>query len=80
MRYVISKIAEHNQAVTYRFYVTDALKVIVENVHKIGGGSILKVRYSDLITHKEEKDDDRTAEDIITHIKTGLKKLENGDK
>lgn len=66
MRYVVARIEEEKKATTYRFYVTDALYAIGK----------LNVRYSTLVTGKEEK---RTEAEIVSGIRDKLAKLEGGE-
>lgn len=51
-------------------YVTDALRIIGENIAKFGGGSYVKIRWIDLIHPKPEET--RTANEIIEHMKKKL--------
>lgn len=50
----------------YRYYITDALKVIGENTANIGGGSHLTVRFYELL-HPAAKDD-RTGDEIVDDV------------
>lgn len=54
-------------------YVTDALRVIGENTAKYAGGSYLKARWADIIN--PPKEDTRTADEIIEHMKKRLKEV-----
>lgn len=61
---------------TYRAYVTDALQIVTENTAKIFGGKYLEKKYQEAIQSCTE--DTRTAEEIIEHIRTGLRRLSGG--
>lgn len=50
----------------YRVYVTDALRLTVENTAKYAGGSYIKARYIDIIEPK--KQENRTGEEITADI------------
>lgn len=65
----------------FRIYVTDALKVIAENTAKQSGGYTMNIRYADMIKKdkvKPEKEETRTADEIIDHIKGKMKDLTGG--
>lgn len=61
MRYVNARYENNQRDLAYRFYVTDALKII--------GG--LNVHYSDFFKPEEK----RSADEIINKIKDGLNKI-----
>lgn len=54
-------------------YATDALRIIGENTAKYAGGSYLKARWTDIIN--PPKEDTRTADEIIEHMKKRLKEV-----
>lgn len=58
----------------YRVYVTDALMATVNNTSRYAGGTTIKDRYFDMVS--PQKEETRTAEEIIEHIRSGLR----GDK
>lgn len=64
MRYVEARVEQEVQEYTYRIYVTDVLKGLINT----------NERYYDWIT-RPRKVETRTAEEIIDNIKTGLAKL-----
>ena len=64
----------------YRFYVTDALKVITENTQKVAGGSAMQKRFADImIDHVSSKKTvvEKSPEEIIEEVnkRAGLKVL-----
>ena len=67
MRYVSSKYKQYVLDKAYRFYVTDALRVIGK----------LNMRYADIVRDLENKNDEptETAEEIKSRIVGGLNKL-----
>ena len=64
MRYVTARLIEESRDLTYRIYVTDALKALVSG----------SVRYVDLIQRKY-KVETRSPEEIVDHVKNGLLKM-----
>ena len=62
----------------YRIYITDALKAITENTARMYGGATLKIRYADLVDEPEKKEETRTADEVIDHIKKKMEKLTGG--
>lgn len=57
----------------YRIYITDALKTIAENTaHIRGGGTILSMRYIEMIT-SQGPEEERTEEDVINNLKDKLR-------
>lgn len=57
----------------YQVYVTDALRLIGEHTAKYAGGSYQKARWADIIN--PPKEETRTADEIIEHIKKKLKEV-----
>lgn len=58
--------------------MTDALKTICENTAKMYGGSVPKSRYLELIEpidSKYQKQETRTAQEVIDHIKNKINKM-----
>ena len=68
MRYALARWSIYQREEVYRIYVTDSLKAFGK----------FERRYVDLF--EPEVQDDRTADEIINHIKSGLQNLgvENG--
>ncbi|MBQ4505292.1 MAG: hypothetical protein II983_06415 [Firmicutes bacterium] len=68
----MAKCKELDEEMSYRIYVTDALKLIAENTAKMSSGSYMTKRYSDLF--KKEKIDTRSGDEIAVDIikKAGL--------
>ena len=57
----------------YKFYVTDALRLITENTAKANGGRYLQARYVEYV--EPIKEETRTAEEVITSLKEKLRRL-----
>lgn len=78
MRYVVSKIAIDQKETTYRFYISEGIRIIAENTANMSmtGGQLLKASLADILgesdTVQEEQNEPRTADDVISHIKEGL--------
>ena len=66
MRYAIARFNQHQRDSAYRIYVTDCLRIISENTAKIGGGSYITAKFSDIINPKPV--DNRTGEEIAADI------------
>ena len=66
MRYAITRYNQHQRDLAYRIYVTDCLRIISENTAKMGGGSYITAKFSDIINPKPV--DKRTGEEIAADI------------
>ena len=62
----MSRYKREQEEKAYRVYVTDALRLTVENTAKFAGGNYIKARYIDIIEPK--KRDNRTCEEITADI------------
>lgn len=71
MRYVMARYEREQRELAYRIYISDALRTISENTAKFGGGGYMKVRFADIIIPRPE--DDRTSDEIISHIREKLR-------
>lgn len=77
-------ILHYNQRMeqqAYKVYVTDRLKAINDSVAHTFGGSAPKMRYYDildLMKPKDEKEPEKTAEQVISSISDKLERLGNG--
>ena len=52
----------------FRIYVTDTLRVLTENTARFAGGTMMNVRYIDMISrkkHVETKSGDEIAADFV---------------
>lgn len=65
----------------YKAYVTDALKAIVENTARFGGGVVINERWYD-IQNRKRVADNRTADQIAADIvkRAGLTLAEGGEQ
>lgn len=66
MRYAIARYQSQQRDLAYRIYVSDCLRIISENTAKIGGGSYITAKLSDIINPKPA--DNRTGEEIAADI------------
>ena len=66
MRYAMARYQSQQRDFAYRIYVTDCLRIISENTAKMGGGSYITAKSSDLINPKPA--DNRTGEEIAADI------------
>ncbi len=88
-RYITCKIKEEAKEKIYKTYTTHCLKSIVGNTAKMGGGSIIKKSYDELIAKIDKSDIYRNkvetkenADQIVatTVAKLGLKLIDNTRK
>ena len=78
MRYAIARYNQHRRDLAYRIYVTDCLRIMAENTAKTvsslteGRAEVytVKQRFADMF--EEQKQDDRTPDDIIDSIRKKL--------
>jgi hypothetical protein len=76
LRYVLARFRREQREEAYRFYVAEGIRFVSENTtHSAfdGGGRYLNLKLYDILY--PPKQDTRTAEDIINHVKQGLAKL-----
>lgn len=59
---------ERSKEYAYRIYVSDALKILGENLAQAFGGNALSVRLYDILEQNTQPEDNRTAEEIIADI------------
>ena len=82
MRYVTTRFKTETREMAYRFYVTDALKIIAKNTASLGGGEYIKERFYDgmsgYYSNKKLKVETRNADEIKADIKQKIKLLGGG--
>ena len=84
MRYVMARYAEFRRELTYRVYITDALKAAAENTAKIGGGSYISERWADLSgvvrsSGSRSAMADASHDEVVSHVLGKLREVrENG--
>ena len=66
MRYAMARYQSQQRDFAYRIYVSDCLRIISENTAKMGGGSYITAKLSDIINPKPA--DNRTGEEIAADI------------
>ncbi len=76
----INQIKKESEQTALKVYVTDALKAVVENTAKIGGGVTMRRRFADIINNvpddEETKEDaQKRAKGIIDNMKAKLNSL-----
>lgn len=79
MRYYMARFKRRSEEISYRVYVTDALKCIAENTT---GGDLrqrMTDRYYDRLGIEPETEDNRTPEEIIDSVLKGLARV-RGEK
>ena len=79
MRYVSSRIDQKLYDDIYRFYVTNALKILTTNTAKFAGGTELTKTYREIISNdndtvQSEEQQEKEAQDIIKNMKAKIAK------
>lgn len=77
MRYVSSRINQKLHDDIYRFYVTNALKILTTNTAKFAGGTELTKTYREIISNdtvQSEEQQEKEAQDIIKNMKAKIAK------
>lgn len=59
----------------YQVYITDTLKMIAENTSNLAGGRSPSMRWLDVAEQAEDPEPEKTAEEVIDHIKEKLAKM-----
>lgn len=80
MRYVSSRIDTKLNDDIYRFYVTNALKILTSNTAKFAGGSELVKTYREIIYPEEnqqqtEEQAKKEEQDVIAKMKAKIAKV-----
>ena len=80
MRYVSSRIDKKVNDDIYRFYVTNALKILTGNTAKFAGGTELSKTYYDIVFGTEETEEtkaqqEQEAQDVIAMMKSKISKV-----
>jgi hypothetical protein len=77
LRYVSSRINQKLHDDIYRFYVTNALKILTTNTAKFAGGTELTKTYREIISNdtvQSEEQQEKEAQDIIKNMKAKIAK------
>lgn len=64
---------KESQAKTYRIYVTDSLKAIADNTARKYGGSVLNMRYAEVITKPREPAE--SSDEVIARIRSKIEQI-----
>ena len=79
MRYVVERYNEKQRDTAYRICISDSLRLITKNtallnsVHQVEGVAYTK-RWADFLI-AEKATEERSAQEIIDHIKDGLRRI-----
>lgn len=71
---------ERAKEYTYRIYVSDALKILGENLAHAFGGNALNVRLYDILERNKEPEDNRSGEEIIADMRAKLAALSKDEE
>lgn len=69
-----ANLHENKQSESYKVYMSEAVKNINEILANNFNGSYMKISYMDMM--KPQKVEERTAEQIIDDIRSGLQRLQ----
>lgn len=69
-----ANLHENKQSEAYKVYMSEAVKNINEILANNFNGSYMKISYMDMM--KPQKVEERTAEEIIDDIRSGLQRLQ----
>lgn len=69
-----ANLHENKQSEAYKVYMSEAVKNINEILANNFNGSYMKISYMDMM--KPQKVEERTAEQIIDDIRSGLQRLQ----
>ena len=75
IEHVVSTLKQINRQEAYEYYITDALKHIVNNTAEQESRTIIKMSFRDMmnpVTVEDEIDNDKKAKDIIANMKKKL--------
>lgn len=75
MRYCMVRFKRRSEVISYRVYVTDALKCIAENTTGGDSRQHMTDRYYYRLGIEPEAEDDRTPEEIIDSVLNGLARV-----
>ena len=72
MNYVKARIDHNNQELSFKVYLTDAIKFVVSNTARLNGGVELTKRWVEFLKTAEQ--DDKSADEIVVEVmeKAGL--------
>lgn len=70
IQHCVAFLKNKSKEKAFQIYVTDSLKIIAETLAHHYGGSVLNMRYADIIS--DEEPENRTAEDIINNLKAKM--------
>ena len=62
----MARLNERAKTEAYRIYVTDALRIVGENMARYASGNYITARYIDVVEPK--KQDNRTCEEITADV------------
>ena len=73
IEHCVSAFLQSKKEQSYQYYIAECLRIISENTAKMGGGSYIQAKLSDILDPKPV--DNRSANEIIDGIKDKIKKM-----
>ena len=64
IEHCVSLFLKKQEEKLYQYYVTDALKTILDTMHGMYGGGYMQARYADLSAQKKQPKKQKTAKEI----------------
>lgn len=71
MDHVMASFSKAQELEAFRAYVCEGVRILTENTAHIAGGSMLSVKYDDLVHPKKHKEELK-ADKVIANIKKKL--------
>lgn len=68
IRLIASEYRREQEAIAYRIYVTDTLRVMVENTARFAGGSYVKARFYDMVYGAKKQVNEKSGDEIVAEI------------
>lgn len=65
---MLSEYKREQKQEAFRIYVTEALRIMTENTAKYAGGSMIQVKYYDIINQKSQREETKNGDEIVADI------------
>lgn len=75
MRYVEAKVRQEDVESSYRFFISEALKILTKNTSGTTESAILQMNFPEYLERRKHPKEERTADEIINHIKSKLETI-----
>lgn len=75
MRYVDARLEDEDLKSSYRFFVSESLRILTKNTSNGNEAEILQINFPQYLEKRKQPEDTRTAEEIISDISNTLDML-----